>query len=74
MVPTCGDTQVYVGLPRQTVGKHYYFLVRRNTQLRVKDVKVVRSAEIKSDHHLLQMKLTRKSRAGTQNGRRQCED
>lgn len=43
-----------------------YFQMRRDSQLRMKDIKVVRTAEIQSDHHLVLMNLTRKSKAGIQ--------
>ena len=39
-----------------------YFLVRRETKTRVHDVKVVRGAEIGSDHHLVLMKLSMRSK------------
>ena len=37
-----------------------YFLVRKDAKARVHDVKVVRGAEIGSDHHLVLMKLNKK--------------
>ena len=39
-----------------------YFLVRRETKTRVHDVKAVRGAEIGSDHHLVLMKLSMRSK------------
>ena len=39
-----------------------YFLVRRETKARVHDVKAVRGAEIGSDHHMVLMKLSKKSK------------
>ena len=41
-----------------------YFLVRKGDQLqvRVKDVRVVRGAEIGSDHHLVLLKISKKNR------------
>ena len=38
-----------------------YFLVRRDSRTRVKDVKVVRGAEIGSDHYLVLLKMSEKS-------------
>ena len=35
-----------------------YFVVRRDTRVRVKDVKVVRGAHVSSDHCLLMMKMS----------------
>ena len=40
-----------------------YFLVRKDTKARVHDVKVVRGAEIGSDHHLVLMHGWRKALA-----------
>ena len=37
-----------------------YFLVRREDRRRVKDTKVVRGAEIGSDHYLVLLKLTKR--------------
>ena len=36
-----------------------YFVVRRDSRVRVKDVKVVRGADVGSDHYLLLMKMSR---------------
>ena len=47
---------------RQLKSLFDYFLVRRETKARVHDVKVVRGAEIGSDHHMVLMKLSKKSK------------
>ena len=51
-----------MGMPRERAEEHLdYFLVRRDSQTRVKDVKVVRGAEIGSDHYLVLLKMSKNS-------------
>ena len=41
-----------------------YFLVRKGDRVRVNDVRVVRGAEIGSDHHLVLLKISKMNRGG----------
>ena len=49
-----------------------YFVVRRDTRVSVKDVQVVRGADISSDHYLLLMKMS--MRCKVQNAKKKVEN
>jgi len=59
MVLTQANTPVYMGVYRGRGQKSVidYFLVRKECMRRVKDVKVVRGAEVGSDHYPVLMKI-----------------
>ena len=56
MVSSQANTSIHMGIQKKwTITE--YFLIRKESTKQVKDVKVVRDAEVESDHHLALMKL-----------------